>query len=89
MRAFRHTCNNSGTSPLKVNAPAGTAKVPNALAVRNASGQAVYVGGDNTVSASTGYLLANGETMAVDLVGDELWTYCASTGAEIQILARF
>lgn len=89
MRAFRHTCNSAGTTPTKVVAPAGTATVPNALVLRNASGQPVYLGGDNSVTASNGYLLANGETMAVDLVGDELWTSCASVGAEIQILARF
>lgn len=87
MRAFTH---NVTTSATQVTAPKGTTLAPNLVLIKNptGSGQVAYIGGNSSVTTSTGFPLAAGESMSVDLADEELWVIAAA-GVTVNLLSRF
>lgn len=66
---------------------AGTVNFPFSVLIKNPSGgQTVYLGG-STVD-STGYQLASGDIISIDLVGQALYGIVAATTQSVYILTR-
>jgi hypothetical protein len=56
-----------GTTPVLLTGPDLDHRDGSSIAVQAPSAAALYIGGDSTVSSSTGWLIAAGQTLALDL----------------------
>jgi hypothetical protein len=75
------------TSQLVVSGITGTANYPSSAILKNATGGATIFLGGKTVTTANGFPLAGGESLAVDLVNEELYGVAASA-VNLYILRR-
>lgn len=86
MRAVRYQFASTAV-PIKIANP-GTALNPNVVLIRNGTGSDLNIGTSNAVTTSNGFPQANGTTLEVQVVSDELWVIGPNNG-NFQVLARY
>lgn len=61
-----------GTAPVKLTAADLDHRDGNSIAIQAPAASTLYIGGDTTVSASTGWPIAAGQSLALDLHAGEV-----------------